>query len=112
MGIQPIVQTIVFTVGDVILKLPPPMKVQEVEKLNAHSYKDSCDTMEATIEDVEARRVRQAAAEAEMVSAAREDTDNEDDATTERAGVVGRCNRWRSGWRRSSGRARWTSLPR
>ncbi|PIL23798.1 hypothetical protein GSI_13549 [Ganoderma sinense ZZ0214-1] len=86
-----IVQTIEFTAADATSELPPPMSVQEVENMTLAQKRMAAMIMETTVEDVEAHRARQAAAEAEAAAAAREDddavmeeSDDEDDETKER----------------------------
>lgn len=84
-------QTIEFTAADATSELPPPMSVQEVENMTLAQKRMAAMIMETTVEDVEAHRARQAAADAEAAAAAREDddavmeeSDDEDDETKER----------------------------
>ncbi|KAM5539086.1 hypothetical protein V8D89_007309 [Ganoderma adspersum] len=86
-----IVQTIEFTAADATSELPPPMSVQEVENMTLAQKRMAAMIMETTVEDIEAHRARQAAADAEAAAAAREDddavmeeSDDEDDETKER----------------------------
>ncbi|KAJ3767491.1 Pre-mRNA splicing factor PRP21 like protein-domain-containing protein [Lentinula raphanica] len=85
-----IVQTIEFTVADATSELPPPMSVQEVENMTLAQKRMAAMIMENTVEDVEAHRAKQAAAEAEAAAAvgnagvggddaAMEESDEEDD---------------------------------
>lgn len=60
-----IVQTIEFTAADATSELPPPMSVQEVENMTLAQKRMAAMIMENTVEEVEAHRARQAAAEAE-----------------------------------------------
>jgi splicing factor 3A subunit 1 len=64
-----IVQTIEFTAADTAADLPPPMSVQEVENMTLAQKRMAAMVMETTVEDVEAHRARQAAAEAEAAAA-------------------------------------------
>jgi len=64
-----IVQTIEFTTADAAAELPPPMSVQEVENMTLAQKRMAAMVMETTVEDVEAHRARQAAAEAEAAAA-------------------------------------------
>ncbi len=64
-----IVQTIEFTIADANSELPPPMTVQEVENMTLAQKRMAAMVMENTVEDVEAHRARQAAAEAEAAAA-------------------------------------------
>ncbi|KAI9508491.1 Pre-mRNA splicing factor PRP21 like protein-domain-containing protein [Russula earlei] len=64
-----IVQTIEFTAADAAAELPPPMSVQEVENMTLAQKRMAAMVMETTVEDVEAHRARQAAAEAEAAAA-------------------------------------------
>jgi len=64
-----IVQTIEFTAADANSELPPPMSVQEVENMTLAQKRMAAMIMENTVEDVEAHRARQAAAEAEAAAA-------------------------------------------
>ncbi|KAF8497079.1 Pre-mRNA splicing factor PRP21 like protein-domain-containing protein [Russula emetica] len=64
-----IVQTIEFTAADATAELPPPMSVQEVENMTLAQKRMAAMVMETTVEDVEAHRARQAAAEAEAAAA-------------------------------------------
>src|SRR5271170_7949220 len=64
-----IVQTIEFTAVDANSELPPPMSVQEVENMTLAQKRMAAMIMENTVEDVEAHRARQAAAEAEAAAA-------------------------------------------
>ena len=64
-----IVQTIEFTAADASAELPPPMSVQEVENMTLAQKRMAAMVMETTVEDVEAHRARQAAAEAEAAAA-------------------------------------------
>jgi len=64
-----IVQTIEFTAADAAAELPPPMSVQEVENMTLAQKRMAAMVMETTVEDVEAHRARQAAAEAEAAFA-------------------------------------------
>lgn len=64
-----IVQTIEFTAVDANSELPPPMSVQEVENMTLTQKRMAAMVMENTVEDVEAHRARQAAAEAEAAAA-------------------------------------------
>lgn len=62
-------QTIEFTAADANSELPPPMSVQEVESMTLAQKRMAAMIMENTVEDVEAHRARQAAAEAEAAAA-------------------------------------------
>ena len=62
-------QTIEFTAADATAELPPPMSVQEVENMTLAQKRMAAMVMETTVEDVEAHRARQAAAEAEAAAA-------------------------------------------
>ena len=62
-------QTIEFTAADAASELPPPMSVQEVENMTLAQKRMAAMIMETTVEDVEAHRARQAAAEAEAAAA-------------------------------------------
>lgn len=62
-------QTIEFTAADAAAELPPPMSVQEVENMTLAQKRMAAMVMETTVEDVEAHRARQAAAEAEAAAA-------------------------------------------
>ncbi|KAJ3476340.1 hypothetical protein NLI96_g11220 [Meripilus lineatus] len=64
-----IVQTIEFTAADAQSELPLPMSVQEVENMTLAQKRMAAMIMETTVEDVEAHRARQAAAEAEAAAA-------------------------------------------
>ncbi|KAK0210563.1 Pre-mRNA splicing factor PRP21 like protein-domain-containing protein [Desarmillaria ectypa] len=64
-----IVQTIEFTAADANTELPPPMSVQEVESMTLAQKRMAAMIMENTVDDVEAHRARQAAAEAEAAAA-------------------------------------------
>jgi len=64
-----IVQTIEFTAADANSELPPPMSVQEVENMTLAQKRMAAMIMENTVEDIEAHRARQAAAEAEAAAA-------------------------------------------
>ena len=64
-----IVQTIEFTAIDANSELPPPMSVQEVENMTLAQKRMAAMIMENTVDDVEAHRARQAAAEAEAAAA-------------------------------------------
>jgi splicing factor 3A subunit 1 len=64
-----IVQTIEFTAADANSELPHPMSVQEVENMTLTQKRMAAMIMENTVEDVEAHRARQAAAEAEAAAA-------------------------------------------
>lgn len=64
-----IVQTIEFTAADANSELPPPMSVQEVENMTLAQKRMAAMIMENTVDDVEAHRARQAAAEAEAAAA-------------------------------------------
>lgn len=64
-----IVQTIEFTAVDANSELPPPMSVQEVENMTLAQKRMAAMIMENTVDDVEAHRARQAAAEAEAAAA-------------------------------------------
>jgi len=64
-----IVQTIEFTAADASAELPPPMSVQEVENMTLAQKRMAAMVMETTVEDVEAHKARQAAAEAEAAAA-------------------------------------------
>ena len=64
-----IVQTIEFTAADANSELPAPMSVQEVENMTLAQKRMAAMIMETTVEDVEAHRARQAAAEAEAAAA-------------------------------------------
>lgn len=64
-----IVQTIEFTAADATSELPPPMSVQEVESMTLAQKRMAAMVMETTVDDVEALRARQAAAEAEAAAA-------------------------------------------
>jgi splicing factor 3A subunit 1 len=64
-----IVQTIEFTAADSSAELPPPMSVQEVENMTLAQKRMAAMVMETTVEDVEAHKARQAAAEAEAAAA-------------------------------------------
>jgi splicing factor 3A subunit 1 len=64
-----IVQTIEFTAADANAELPPPMSVQEVENMTLAQKRMAAMVMETTVDDVEALRARQAAAEAEAAAA-------------------------------------------
>lgn len=85
-----IVQTIEFTMADATSELPPPMSVQEVENMTLAQKRMAAMIMENTVEDVEAHRAKQAAAEAEAAAAvgnagiggddaAMEESDDEDE---------------------------------
>ncbi|KAH7877687.1 Pre-mRNA splicing factor PRP21 like protein-domain-containing protein [Lentinula edodes] len=85
-----IVQTIEFTIADATSELPPPMSVQEVENMTLAQKRMAAMIMENTVEDVEAHRAKQAAAEAEAAAAvgnagiggddaAMEESDDEDE---------------------------------
>ena len=87
-------QTIEFTAADATAELPPPMSVQEVENMTLAQKRMAAMIMETTVEDVEAHRARQAAAEAEAAAAAggagdeddtvMEESDDEDEEAKER----------------------------
>ncbi|KAH9951387.1 Pre-mRNA splicing factor PRP21 like protein-domain-containing protein [Amylocystis lapponica] len=91
-----IVQTIEFTAADASSELPPPMSVQEVESMTLAQKRMAAMIMETTVEEVEAHRARQAAAEAEAAAAvggagiggqddaAMEESDDEDGEAQER----------------------------
>ena len=64
-----IVQTIEFTAADANSELPPPMSVQEVENMTLAQKRMAAMIMENTVEDIEAHRAKQAAAEAEAAAA-------------------------------------------
>ncbi|KIL68644.1 hypothetical protein M378DRAFT_158482 [Amanita muscaria Koide BX008] len=64
-----IVQTIEFTAADANAELPAPMSVQEVENMTLAQKRMAAMIMETTVDDVEAHRARQAAAEAEAAAA-------------------------------------------
>ncbi|KAJ7109166.1 Pre-mRNA splicing factor PRP21 like protein-domain-containing protein [Mycena epipterygia] len=64
-----IVQTIEFTSADANSELPPPMSVQEVENMTLAQKRMAAMIMENTVDDIEAHRARQAAAEAEAAAA-------------------------------------------
>ncbi|KAF7359550.1 hypothetical protein MSAN_01298100 [Mycena sanguinolenta] len=64
-----IVQTIEFTAADANSELPPPMSVQEVENMTLAQKRMAAMIMENTVDDIEAHRARQAAAEAEAAAA-------------------------------------------
>ncbi|TFK42905.1 Pre-mRNA splicing factor PRP21 like protein-domain-containing protein [Crucibulum laeve] len=64
-----IVQTIEFTAADANSELPPPMSVQEVESMTLAQKRMAAMVMENTVDDVEAHRARQAAAEAHAAAA-------------------------------------------
>ncbi|KAF8633734.1 hypothetical protein AX17_004390 [Amanita inopinata Kibby_2008] len=64
-----IVQTIEFTAADANAELPAPMSVQEVENMTLAQKRMAAMIMENTVEEVEAHRARQAAAEAEAAVA-------------------------------------------
>ncbi|KAK2460545.1 hypothetical protein APHAL10511_007015 [Amanita phalloides] len=64
-----IVQTIEFTAADANAELPAPMSVQEVENMTLAQKRMAAMIMENTVEEVEAHRARQAAAEAEAAAA-------------------------------------------
>ena len=78
-----IVQTIEFTAADATSELPPPMSVQEVESMTLAQKRMAAMIMETTVEDVEAHRARQAAAEAEAAAAVGQAGPTEDDAAME-----------------------------
>ncbi|KAF9448336.1 hypothetical protein P691DRAFT_705044, partial [Macrolepiota fuliginosa MF-IS2] len=80
-----IVQTIEFTAADANSELPPPMSVQEVESMTLAQKRMAAMIMENTVEEVEAHRARQAAAEAEAVKTAGKVTvvDEDEDAAME-----------------------------
>lgn len=64
-----IVQTIEFTTADANAELPLPMNVQEVESMTLSQKRMAAMIMENTVEDVEAHRAKQAAAEREAAAA-------------------------------------------
>lgn len=64
-----IVQTIEFTAADAHTELPAPMSVQEVENMTLAQKRMAATIMETTMDDVEAHRARQAAAESEAATA-------------------------------------------
>ena len=64
-----IVQTIEFTAVDANSEFLPPMNVQEVENMTLAQKCMAAMIMENTVDDVEAHRARQAAAEAEAAAA-------------------------------------------
>ena len=93
-----IVQTIEFTAVDANSELPPPMSVQEVENMTLAQKRMAAMIMENTVDDVEAHRARQAAAEAEAAAAVgdagtggedaeMEQSDDEEDAAARRRKV-------------------------
>ena len=93
-----IVQTIEFTAVDANSELPPPMSVQEVENMTLAQKRMAAMIMENTVDDVEAHRARQAAAEAVAAAAVggagtggddaeMEQSDDEDDAAARRRKV-------------------------
>jgi splicing factor 3A subunit 1 len=93
-----IVQTIEFTAVDANSELPPPMSVQEVENMTLAQKRMAAMIMENTVDDVEAHRARQAAAEAEVAAAVggadtvgddaeMEQSDDEEDAAARRRNV-------------------------
>lgn len=81
-----IVQTIEFTAVDANSELPPPMSVQEVENMTLAQKRMAAMIMENTVDDVEAHRARQAAAEAEAAAAVGgAGTGGDDDAEMEQS---------------------------
>ncbi|KAF8590517.1 hypothetical protein K439DRAFT_1403640 [Ramaria rubella] len=64
-----IVQTIEFTTADANAELPLPMNVLEVESMTLSQKRMAAMIMENTVEDVEAHRAKQAAAEREAAAA-------------------------------------------
>ncbi|KAF8520200.1 Pre-mRNA splicing factor PRP21 like protein-domain-containing protein [Hysterangium stoloniferum] len=64
-----IVQTIEFSSADANAELPLPMSVQEVESMTLSQKRMAAMIMENTVEDVEAHRAKQAAAEREAAAA-------------------------------------------
>ncbi|KAF9562167.1 hypothetical protein CPC08DRAFT_688044 [Agrocybe pediades] len=82
-----IVQTIEFTAVDANSELPPPMSVQEVENMTLAQKRMAAMIMETTVDDVEAHRAKQAAAEAEAAAAVGNAgaANDEDDAEMEQS---------------------------
>ncbi|KAF8638509.1 hypothetical protein AX16_010492 [Volvariella volvacea WC 439] len=78
-----IVQTIEFTAADANAELPAPMSIQDVENMTLAQKRMAAMVMETTVEDVEAHKARQAAAEAEAAAAAAARQAVEDDAMEE-----------------------------
>lgn len=74
-----IVQTIEFTQADAATELPAPMSIAEVESMTLAQKQMAAMIMEDAEEDVEALRVKQAAADAEASKAARVDVDMDDE---------------------------------
>ncbi|KZS98947.1 hypothetical protein SISNIDRAFT_447772 [Sistotremastrum niveocremeum HHB9708] len=74
-----IVQTIEFTQADASAELPAPMSIAEVESMTLAQKQMAAMIMEDAGEDVEALRVKQAAADAEASKAARVDVDMDDE---------------------------------
>lgn len=64
-----IVQTIEFTVADANTELPPPMTVAEMESMTLAQKKMAVMILENTVDEVEAHRAKQAAAEADAAAA-------------------------------------------